>query len=46
MPLVNDITGVIANPVCTFSADKGTLSKLNGLYPVPYQNIKIRKRIK
>ena len=42
----NNITGIIANPICTFSSDKGNACKFEKLYPVPYQNVKVRKLIK
>ncbi len=36
--------GIIANPYCTFSSDKGNKTKLNKYFPPVLQTVKIRKR--
>jgi len=38
--------GVIANPYCTFSAEKKDKVKYNSLYPPVLQTVKVRKRVR
>ncbi len=43
--LRNNLTGIIANPVCTIPSFKGSVSKYNSLYPPVVNNVKVRKLI-
>ena len=44
--LRDNLTGIIANPVCTIPSFKGKIQKYNSLYPPVVQNIRVRKLIK
>lgn len=44
---INETTiGVIANPYCTMSSNKGKISNLNFLFPPVSQTVMVRKRVK